>query len=59
MKKFHVRYEIQYQGLTIVGEEQNVESHSQRGAEDDVEERIKDNLSIFATAEEEDEDEEE
>ena len=57
MKKFLVRYEIQYQGLTIVGEEQGIEADSQGDAEDDVAERIRDNVLIVATAEEEDEDE--
>ena len=58
MKKFYVGYEIQYQGLTIVGEEQDVEAYSQEEAESDTRERILDNMIVIATAKEEDEDEE-
>ena len=56
MKKYDVRYEIRYQGQTIEGEEQGVEAYSEREAESDTWERIRDNLSIFVTAEAEDDD---
>ena len=57
MKKFLVRYEIQYQGFVLTGEEQDVEAYSQSEAESDTKERVLDNLVVFTTAEEEEEDE--
>ena len=56
MKKFYVGYEIQYRGLTIVGEEQHVEAYSQEEAESDTRERILDNMIVVVTARGEDED---
>lgn len=56
MRKYKVEYTIQYMGQTIVDTEE-VEAYSKEEAEGDVAERIRDNLQVFTTAEEEEEDE--
>ncbi len=55
MKTYKVSYSIQYDGLTIDGERDNVEATSQEDACASVEDSVLRNLSVFSQAEEEEE----